>query len=82
MRVKEILVNPWQSPNAKFLFEIWKDGMSDDNQGIPLAVMSGTQIKLYIDHPLLWSREVYFRIGQIAKISGNRIFLVRDFQRS
>ena len=76
MRVKEILVNPWQSPNAKFLFEIWKDGMSDDpheiwevtcmdlrdNQGIPLAVMCGTQLKLYEDHPLLWNREVYFTI--------------------
>ena len=29
MRVKEILVKPWESPNAKFLFEFWKDGWSD-----------------------------------------------------
>ena len=81
MRVKEILIKPWESPNAKFLFEFWKDGWSDDphemweincldlrdTQGIPLAVMGGTQLKTYDVHPLLWGREVYFTITGIAK---------------
>ena len=81
MRVKEISVKPWESPDAKFLFEVWKDGLSDaphemwevtcmdlrDNQGIPLAVMSGTQLKLLDNHPLLWSREVYFTITGSAE---------------
>ena len=81
IRVKEILIKPWESPNAKFLFEFWKDGWSDDpheiweincmdlrdTQGIPLAVMGGTQLKTYDHHPLLWSREVYFTITGSAK---------------
>ena len=76
MRIKEISITPWESPNSKLLFEVWTDCWVDDPhemwevtcmdvrdpQGIPLAVMSGTQIKLYDDHPLLWGREVYFTI--------------------
>lgn len=66
MQIKEISVKPWESPNSKFLFEVWTDCWTDDPhemwevtcmdvrdpQGIPMAVMSGTQTKLYDDHPL------------------------------
>lgn len=83
MRIKEISIKPWESPNSKFLFEVWTDGWTDsphemwevtcvdvqDPKGIPLAVMSGTQIKLFDDHPLLWTREIYFTItGGIENI--------------
>ncbi|HEY4831862.1 MAG TPA: hypothetical protein VIH61_04805 [Waddliaceae bacterium] len=81
MRVKEILIKPWESPNAKFLFEVWTDEWKDDpremwevtcidlahTQAIPLAIIPRTQLKLYDDHPLLWSREVYFSITSGTK---------------
>lgn len=76
MWVREIVIKPWETPNAKFLLEICRDQWDDNaremwevtcmdlahTQGIPLAVISGTRLKLYDDHPLLWSREIYFTI--------------------
>jgi len=76
MRVNEISIKPWETPNSKFRFEIWTDDRTDDphelwevtcadlrdTRGIPLAVVSCTQLKLYADHPLRWNREVYFTI--------------------
>jgi hypothetical protein len=88
MWVREIVIKPWEKPNAKFLFEICNDQWQDNaremwevtcmdlahTQGIPLAVMSGTQLKLYKDHPLLWSREIYYSItrstGNIPALMG------------
>jgi len=76
MRVREISIRPWETPNAKFVFEVWTDEWKDDEhemwevtcadlaqtQGIPIGLIPRTQIKLYDDHPVLWDSddEVYF----------------------
>lgn len=77
MRVKEISIRPWETPDAKFVFEIWTDDREDkvsemwevtcidltQTEGIPLAIIPTTQLKLYDDHPVLWSDEkIYFSI--------------------
>lgn len=76
MRIKEILIQPWETPDAKFTFQVWTDDWKDDppeiweltcinlgqTEGLPLAVFGHAEIKLYDDHPLLWNKEVYFTI--------------------
>src|SRR6187402_3040646 len=76
IRIKEILIQPWEGPDSKIILEIWTDDCSDDppekweltcvnlgqTEGIPLAIFSGSEIRLYDDHPLLWHDVIYFSI--------------------
>jgi hypothetical protein len=78
MWVKEIFITPWQKPDAKFIFELSEDDMLDKERqvweitcnglagtdGIPLALIPTTQIKIYDEHPLLWNfkSEIFFSI--------------------
>jgi hypothetical protein len=82
MRMKEILITPWDTPNAKFLFEIW----TDDNEGtvpemwevicndlaqtdrIPQSIIPRTQLELFVNHPVLWHLDdkVFFSISSKA----------------
>lgn len=78
MRIKEISIMPWNKPDAKFVFEIWTDDKDDttsetwevtcidlaQTDGIPLAIIPTTRMKLYDNHPVLWNfdDEVYFSI--------------------
>jgi hypothetical protein len=80
MRIKEVLIQPWENPDAKVTLEIWADDWSDDphqkweltcinlaqTEGIPLAVFGGSEIRLYDDHPLLWNDEIYSSITSRA----------------
>ncbi len=80
MRIKEVLIQPWENPDAIITLEIWVDDMSDDphelweiictnlgqTDGIPLAVFGGSEIGLFDDHPLLWDSEIYFSITSTA----------------
>jgi hypothetical protein len=78
MRMKEILITPWESPDAKFIFEIWKDDNNDSNpevwevickdlaqtDGIPQCIIPMTKLELFDNHPVLWhlDEKVYFSI--------------------
>lgn len=78
MRMKEILIKPWENPDAKFHLEIWTDDRDDtpsqlwevvcsglkQTDGIPQAIISGTELKLFDNHPVLWhlDDEIYFSI--------------------
>jgi hypothetical protein len=78
MRIKEISIMPWNTPEARFVFEIWTDDNEDtasqlwevtctdlaQTDGIPQVILSGTQLNLYNDHPVLWQwdDEVFFSI--------------------
>jgi len=80
IRIKEVLIQPWENPDAIMTLEIWVDDMSDDphelweitctnlgqTDGIPLAVFGGSEIRLFDDHPLPWYRDVYFSITSTA----------------
>jgi hypothetical protein len=72
MRVQEIDIKPWESPNGRFVFRIigddvvetpeeqdWEVTCQDLSymQNIPLILIPRTQIKLFDDHPLLWNLE-------------------------
>jgi hypothetical protein len=76
MRVKEITIRPWETRDAKFVFEfctndrenkaseMWVTTCIDlaQTEEIPLAIIPTTQLKLYDDHPVLWSDKIYFSI--------------------
>jgi hypothetical protein len=78
MRVKEILITPWDSPDAKFIFEIWTDDNTDtapqvweiicsdlaQTDGIPQAIIPRTKLELFDSHPVLWhlDDEVFFSV--------------------
>jgi len=78
MRMKEILITPWDTPNAKFVFEIWIDENEDkapeiwevicndlaQTDGIPQFIIARTQLKVFDNHPLLWHSDddVYFSV--------------------
>lgn len=76
IRIKEVLILPWENPDAKIILEIWTDDWNDDppqkweltcthlaqTENIPLAVFGGSAIRMYDDHPLLWHDRVYFSI--------------------
>jgi hypothetical protein len=78
MWIKEIVIMPWQNPEAKFVFElsdddvlgaepqVWEVICSDlaGTEGIPQALIPRTQIKIYNNHPLLWNfeNEIFFSI--------------------
>jgi hypothetical protein len=78
MRMKEILITPWDTPNAKFVFEIWIDENEDkapemwevicndlaQTDGIPQFIIARTQLKVFDNHPVLWhlDDEIYFSI--------------------
>lgn len=78
MRVKEILITPWNSPDTKFIFEIWTDDWEDkapetwevictdlaQTDGIPQAIIPRTRLELFDNHPVLWhlDDEVFFSI--------------------
>lgn len=69
---------PWQNPDGKFVVELSEDDMLDEERqvwevtcnglagtdGIPLALIPTTQIKIYDQHPLLWNfeNEIFFSI--------------------
>jgi len=81
IRIKEILIQPWENPDSKVIMEVWTDDWKNDppekweltcinlgqTKGIPLAVFGGSEIRLYDDHPLLWGDEIYFSITGGAK---------------
>lgn len=81
IRIKEVLIQPWETPDSKIMLEIWTDDWKDDppekweltcvnlgqTDGIPLAVFGGSEIRLYDDHPLLWDDKIYFSITGSAK---------------
>ena len=76
MRMKEIFITPWETPNAKFVFEIWVDENEEtapeiweiicndlaQTDGIPQAIVARTQLKFFDNHPVLWhlDDEIYF----------------------
>ncbi len=78
MRMKEILIKPWENPDAKFVFEIWTDDREDtaselwevtcdglaQTDGIPQAIIPRTELKIFDNHPVLWrlDDQVYFSI--------------------
>ena len=78
MWIKEISIMPWQNPDAKFVFELSEDDIVDEKRqvwevtcnglagtdGLPLALIPTTQIKIYEEHPLLWNfeNEIFFSI--------------------
>lgn len=83
MRIKEILITPWDTPTAKFVFEIWMNENEEtvpeiwevfcndlaQTDGIPQAIIPRTQLALYDNHPVLWhlGDKVYFRVTSKAK---------------
>jgi len=90
IRMKEILIEPWKSPDAKFIFEIWTNENDDSapelwevickdlaqTDGIPKAIIPGTQLELFDSHPVLWrlDDEVFFSVtsksNNIAALMG------------
>jgi len=58
MRMKEVLIKPWENPNSKFLLEIWTDDREDmpsqlwevvcgglaQTEGIPQAIIPRTEL--------------------------------------
>ena len=78
MRVKEILISPWDSQDAKFIFEICTDDNEDaasqlwevictdlaQTDGIPQMIVPRTELKVFDNHPVLWhlEDELYFSI--------------------
>jgi hypothetical protein len=82
MRITETLIKPWETPDARFIFEIWTDDREDADsqiweltcrdlinfQEVPIIIVPGTEIKLHDDHPVLWGwgDEVYYTITSKA----------------
>ena len=82
MRISETVLKPWETPDARFTFEIWTDDREDADwqtweltcrdlinfQEVPIIVIPGTELKLYDDHPVLWGwgDEVYYTITSKA----------------
>ena len=76
IRIKEVLIQPWETPDARIILEIWTDDRNDEppqkweltctglaqTESIPLAVFGGSAIRIYDDHPLLWHDKIYFSI--------------------
>lgn len=87
--LEEISIKGDQSLNLRIVFDVRKDAISGapgefweltcehlyDHRGLPIALMSGTVIKLLDTHPILWSQQVYFSItgtaGDIPTIMGD-----------
>jgi hypothetical protein len=81
MRIIDISITPCMV-DAKFVFEIWIDDYREiatqkweitcvdltQTDGIPQAIIPGTQLKLYNEHPVLWHLDdkVYFSITNKA----------------
>jgi hypothetical protein len=79
MRMKEIKITPWESPDAKFVLEIWKDEdeatpsemweitCSDlaQTDGIPQFIIPRTQLLVFDNHPVLWhlDDQVFFSVS-------------------
>lgn len=82
MRIIDISITPWNTPDARFVFVVWTNDQVDDAEqtweitgvdlaqadGIPQAVIPRTQLKLYNDHRVLWrlDDQVYFSITSTA----------------
>ena len=82
MRVKEISIKPWNTPDTKFIFEIWNNENEDNvpetwevictdlatTNGIPQAIIPRTKLELFDDHPVLWhlANEVFFSVTSKA----------------
>lgn len=82
MRIIETVLKPWETPDARFIFEIWTDDRADADsqmweltcrnlinfQEVPIVVTPGTKLRLYDDHPVLWGwdDEVYYNITSKA----------------
>ena len=82
MRVKKILITPWNSPDSKFEFDIWTDDIEGQTpetwevictdliqtDGIPLAIIPRTRLELFDNHPVLWhlDDEVFFTVTSKA----------------
>ena len=82
MRIRETVIKPWETPDARFIFEIWTDDREDADpqiweltcrdlinfQEVPIIVIPGTELKLHNDHPVLWGwgDEVYYIITSKA----------------
>ena len=78
MRMKEILITPWPTLNAKFVVEIWTDENEDaapemweiicndlaQTGGIPQTIIPRTQLELFDNHPVLWhlDDEIFFSV--------------------
>jgi hypothetical protein len=81
MRMKEILITPWNTPDAKFVFEIWIDENEEaapeiwevicnrlaQTNGIPKAIIPTTELKLFDDHPVLWHLDDQIFFSVISK---------------
>jgi hypothetical protein len=82
MKVKEISIMPWDSKNTKLILDIWIDDEEStqvqtweltctdlaQTDGIPQMIIPGTQLKVFEDHPILWSLddEVFFSVTSKA----------------
>lgn len=76
--VKEISIKPWQRTarlvleicidERENIFEMWELTCLDLNRtdGIPILVPMRPELKLYFDHPLLWTDKVYFSVSGVA----------------
>ncbi|MDF2189229.1 hypothetical protein [Paraflavitalea sp. CAU 1676] len=78
MRMKEVLISPWGSPDAKFVLEVsideedgtvpqlWEIVCNDlaQTDGIPQYIIARTELKVFDNHPVLWQfdDEVFFNI--------------------
>jgi len=83
MRMKEILIKPWDTPDTKFIFEIWTNDNEDvlpemwevictdlaQTEGIPQAIIPRTKLELFDDHPVLWylDDEIFFSVTSRAE---------------
>jgi hypothetical protein len=82
MRITETVLKPWETPDARFIFELWTDDRADADlqiweltcrdlinfREVPIGVIPGTELKLLDDHPVLWGwgDEVYYTITSKA----------------
>jgi hypothetical protein len=78
MRVREILIRPWDTPDTTFVFDIWTDDNEDGSletwevicsglaqtKGIPQTIIARTRLELFENHRVLWNfaDEIYFSV--------------------
>jgi hypothetical protein len=83
MKIKEISIRPFETPDAKMVLEVWEDEEEStpvqkweltftdlaQTNGIPQFIIPRTQLKIFEDHPALWhlDDEVFYTITSKAE---------------
>ncbi|GAA4728903.1 hypothetical protein [Flavisolibacter ginsenosidimutans] len=78
MKVKEIAIRPWETPDTTMVLEVWIDEEESTpvqtweltctdlspTQNFPQCIIPRTQLKIFEDHPALWhlDDEVFYTI--------------------